>query len=82
MTKLAIKVLIDKALAAFWEVVGRRYLQAETGDLSPWATIKLTLAAENAIEEWIDNNVPSSDADPQTVAEDLSPKPTRRMRKL
>jgi hypothetical protein len=65
MTESTIQVLIDEALTAFWEVVVRHYPQAETGDLSPWATIKLTLAAENAVEEWIDNNVRSSDADHQ-----------------
>ena len=70
MTTLTIKVLIDEALTAFWEVVVRHYPQAETGDLSPWATIKLTLAAENAIEEWIGNNVPSSDAAPQSSGGD------------
>jgi hypothetical protein len=70
MTTLTSKVLIDEALTAFWEVVVRHYPQAEIGDLSPWATIKLTLAAENAIEEWIDNNVPASDGDAQSSGGD------------
>jgi len=65
MTKSTIQVLIDEALTAFWDVIARHYPQAESGDLSPWATIKLTLAAENAVEEWVANNVPSSGAAPQ-----------------
>lgn len=50
----------DEALEAFWRVLVQRFPQAETGDLSPWATIKLSTAAENAIREWIDNNVPAT----------------------
>ncbi len=65
MTKSTIADLANEALDAFWEVVVRHNLQAKTGDLSPWTTIKLTIAAENAIEEWISANVPSSDADTQ-----------------
>ena len=60
MTQLTIPALASEALNAFWEVVVRHYPQAETGDLSPWTTVKLTLAAENAIEEWIWANVPST----------------------
>lgn len=70
MTTLTSKVLIDEALTAFWEVVVRNYPQAKTGDLSPWATVKLMLAAENAIEEWTCNNVPSSDGEPQSSGGD------------
>jgi len=50
----------DDALEAFWQVVVQRYPQAETGDLSPIATIRLQTAAENAIAEWVDNNGPST----------------------
>lgn len=65
MTTSTIAALTDEALDAFWEVVVRHNPQAKTGDLSPWATIKLTLAAENAIGEWIAANVGSSDRDRQ-----------------
>ena len=65
MTKSTIADLANEALDAFWEVVVRHNPQAKTGDLSPWTTIKLTIAAENAIKEWISANVPSSDADAQ-----------------
>jgi hypothetical protein len=50
--------LIDEALDALWEVVAKHFPEAQTGDLSPWATIKLSDAVEEAIEEWVDNNVP------------------------
>jgi hypothetical protein len=50
----------EEALEAFWEVLVQRFPQAESGDLSPWATITLSTAAENAIGEWIDNNVPAT----------------------
>jgi hypothetical protein len=48
--------LAEKALDAFWTVVCHHFPQAQTGDLSAWATIKLQQAAEAAIDEWIDNN--------------------------
>jgi hypothetical protein len=70
MTKSTIADLANEALDAFWEVVVRHNPQAKTGDLSPWTTIKLTIAAENAIEEWISANVPSSDADIQSSGDD------------
>jgi hypothetical protein len=58
--KRSIASLADDALEAFWQIVVERYPQAETGDLSPMATIRLHTAAENAIAEWIDNNVLST----------------------
>jgi hypothetical protein len=58
--KRLLRSAADEALDAFWEVIVQRYPQAETGDLSPWTTIQLQIAAENAIEEWIDNNVPAT----------------------
>ena len=70
MTKSTIAALANEALDAFWEVVVRHYPQAKTGDLSPWATVKLTLAAENAIEEWTCNNVPSPDGESQSSGGD------------
>lgn len=54
-----IRSMTDEALDAFWEVVVKRFPQADTGDLSPGATIALQMAAEDAVGEWIDNNVPS-----------------------
>ncbi len=49
--------LTNEALNAFWQVIVSRYPMAGTGDLSPEATIRLELAAEAAVEEWIMNNV-------------------------
>jgi len=51
-----LRVLSDQALDAFWQVVTQRYAEATTGDLAPWPTIQLRIAAENAAAEWIDNN--------------------------
>jgi hypothetical protein len=58
--KQLLRSVTDEALDAFWQVIVQRYPQAESGDLSPWATITLSTAAENAIGEWIDNNVPAT----------------------
>ncbi len=58
--KQLLESVTDEALEAFWRVLVQRFPQAETGDLSPWATITLSTAAENAIGEWIDNNVPAT----------------------
>lgn len=56
----AIKQLTEDALAAFWEHVVRTFPEAKTGDLSPLTTLNLTRAAEAALREWIDSNVPKS----------------------
>ena len=58
--KRLLRSAADEALDAFWQVIVQRYPEAETGDLSPWTTIKLQIAAENAIEEWIHYNVPTT----------------------
>ena len=47
-----------EAELAFWEVLVKRFPQAQTGDLSIDRTIRLTIAAQEAVEEWIENNVP------------------------
>jgi hypothetical protein len=70
MTKSTIAALANEALDAFWEVVVRHNPEAKTGDLSPLTTVKLTIAAENAIEEWIWANVPSSDPDDRSSGGD------------
>jgi hypothetical protein len=51
--------LVEDANQAFWQVIAERFPQARNGDLSPWATIKLHLAQEEAVKEWITNNVPT-----------------------
>jgi len=57
-TKDEFRQLTDQALDAFWQVIAKRYPEATTGDLSPWCTIGLQDAAEDAVNEWLDNNVP------------------------
>ena len=51
--------ITEDALDAFWQAVADRFPTAESGDLSPWQTIKLDCAAQDAVREWIDNNVPA-----------------------
>ena len=50
----------DEALDAFWQVIVQRYPQTRTGDLSPLTTVRLQIAAEVAIEEWVFANVPAT----------------------
>jgi hypothetical protein len=57
-TKQDLTKLADQALDAFWQVIVHHYPQAKTGDLSPWTTVLLQNAAENAIDEWTNSNVP------------------------
>lgn len=64
MTKEELSKLLDNALIAFWQVVVDQYPEAESGDLSPWQTVRLELAAEAAIKEWIGNNVPKARRSP------------------
>jgi hypothetical protein len=68
MTKRATTALADEALDAFWEVIARRFPQARFGDLSIDRTIRLQCVAEEAIAEWIDNNVPDA-SDPAPEAQ-------------
>jgi hypothetical protein len=58
--KQLLQSVTDEALDAFWQVLVQRFPLAESGDLPPWATITLSAAAEYAIGEWIDNNVPAT----------------------
>ena len=63
MTKAEIRKLADQALDAFWDLVAASLPEAKTGDLSPDRTIRLQIAAEEAISEWIANNVASETQD-------------------
>jgi hypothetical protein len=66
MTKVEIRKLADQALDAFWDHVAARLPAAKTGDLSPDRTIRLQIAAEEAISEWIANNVAPETLDSAT----------------
>ena len=55
--------LADKALDAFWQVIVDQFPNATSGDLSPGATLTLSMAAEEAIREWIANNVTTQESD-------------------
>ena len=56
LSKNDLRELTDQALDAFWQVIVKRFPDATTGDLTPWTTIKLQIAAEHAVEEWVDGN--------------------------
>jgi hypothetical protein len=51
-----VTLLADEALETFWATLVRHYPHTTTGDLSPERSIRLQLAAEAAITEWIENN--------------------------
>lgn len=50
--------ITNDAFDAFWEVVVRRFPESKSGDLSPLTSVRLTLAAEHAVKEWIALNCP------------------------
>ena len=52
-----IESLTDKALDAFWQVIVERFPEASSGDLSPSTTLTLSMAARDAIAEWVSYNV-------------------------
>jgi hypothetical protein len=66
MNKTKIHLLAQEALDAFWQAVASRFPDATGGDLSPRRALQLKLAAEDAIEEWIANNVPPRPKDTVT----------------
>jgi hypothetical protein len=51
---------IRNAQDAFWEVVAKAYPTAKSGDLSPGMSLTFDRAATDAVTEWIDNNVQTS----------------------
>ncbi|MBI1313266.1 hypothetical protein GC176_18395 [bacterium] len=51
-----IEQLTHQALDAFWEVVVSRFVQPVSGDASPERALALSIAAEEAIAEWITLN--------------------------
>lgn len=57
-TSFDIRTLADEAWDAVGQILARRFPEARCGDLSPERTLVLRSALEDAIAEWIDNNVP------------------------
>jgi hypothetical protein len=55
---IPISDVLREAQDAFWDAVVKRFPEAKHGDLSPGATVVLHDAEEEAIKEWIHNNVP------------------------
>jgi hypothetical protein len=64
MSAVDIQAVADEALDAFWEAVARRVPDVTTGDASPELTLRLHLAAEAAIREWIASNAPGGEGSP------------------
>jgi hypothetical protein len=58
ISKADLRDITQEAELAFWDVLVKRFPQAQTGDLSVDRTIRLSIAAQEAVEEWVDNNVP------------------------
>ena len=52
--------LAAEALDAFWDVIAHKFPEAKYGDLSPLTAVRLSNAAETAIDEWIRNNDPKA----------------------
>ena len=50
----------NQALEAFWETVALRFPEAQSGDLSPLTTVRLSIVAKDAIAEWVANNLPTT----------------------
>jgi hypothetical protein len=57
--------LTERAMNAFWQVIADRFPQATTGDLSIDRTVRLHVAVEEAVREWINNNAVPDDPDEQ-----------------
>jgi hypothetical protein len=55
--------LIQEAEDAFWQVIGRRFPQARSGDLSIGRTFAFSIAVTEAVHEWISNNVTTQEAE-------------------
>jgi len=60
MTQTLIDSIAEDAMLAFWAVVAKRFPDATSGDLSIERTVALTITAEAAIREWVQNNVPTA----------------------
>lgn len=72
MRQSTIGPLTEDALDAFWQVVARRFPEAKTGDLSIDRDVKLSIAANAAVQEWIENNVPDVNTE-DTPSEGVEP---------
>jgi hypothetical protein len=63
MNKDDLRHLIEEADIAFWAVIAKHFPEAKTGDLSIDRTIRLTIAEQEAVKEWIANNVTTQEGD-------------------
>jgi hypothetical protein len=52
-----VETMVNKAADAFWAVIVQNFPWSASGDLSPLATVALSRAQMDAVNEWIRNNV-------------------------
>jgi hypothetical protein len=55
---ILVECTLAEAQVAFWKVVIEKFPEASNGDLSPDTAVRLSIAAHEAIAEWIKTNVP------------------------
>jgi len=63
MNKDDLRDLIEEADIAFWAVIAKHIPEAKTGDLSIDRTVRLFIAEQEAVKEWIANNVTTQEHD-------------------
>jgi len=56
-----IKAALRRGEDAFWQAVAAQFPEAETGDLAPDMSHKLTATMEMAIRAWVDANLTVED---------------------
>ena len=57
LSKSDVQAMVRKADNAFWTAIVENFPWTASGDLSPLATLALSRAQEEAVTEWIRNNV-------------------------
>lgn len=48
---------VEDGLTAFWKSVCENYSEARSGDIDPWVSHVLETAAQEAVINWVGNNV-------------------------
>lgn len=57
-TRQQIAKVTTEAEEAFWAVVAKGFPTARAGDMSPFTAMASRTAMQNAVREWVSNNVP------------------------
>lgn len=61
ITEDRIEAASGEAIAAFWDVVAKRFPEAKTGDVDPLSLFEWDGFVESAIYGWLSANLPSRD---------------------